>query len=118
MNDRFIYTADDLLRTLDDLLEARGGAWWDGFFADRSKPVPFFADRPDENLAEWFTDGLLAPGRVLELGCGPGRNALYLAGQGAASMPSTSRPRRSSGPGSGRGRPAPRWSSGAAPSLT
>jgi SAM-dependent methyltransferase len=82
MNDRFIYTTDDLLRALDDLLEARGGAWWDGFFADRSRPVPFFADRPDENLAEWFTDGLLAPGRVLELGCGPGRNALYLDGLG------------------------------------
>jgi SAM-dependent methyltransferase len=84
MADRFIVTTDDLLRTLDDLLEARGGAWWDGFFADRSKPIPFFADRPDENLAEWFSDGLLAPGRVLELGCGPGRNALYLDGLGCS----------------------------------
>ena len=82
MPDRFIYTTDDVLRTLDDLLEARGGEWWDGFFADRSKPVPFFADRPDESLVEWFGAGLLAPGRVLELGCGPGRNAVYLAGQG------------------------------------
>ena len=82
MPDRFIYTTDDVLRALDDLLEARGGAWWDGFFADRSKPVPFFADRPDESLVEWFGAGLLAPGRVLELGCGPGRNAVYLAGQG------------------------------------
>jgi len=80
--DRFIFTTDDVLRALDDLLEGRGGAWWDGFFADRSKPVPFFVEWPDENLVEWFGDGLLAPGRVLELGCGPGRNAVYLAGQG------------------------------------
>jgi SAM-dependent methyltransferase len=80
--DRFIYTTDDVLRALDDLLEARGGAWWDGFFADRSKPVPFFANRPDESLVEWFGAGLLAPGQVLELGCGPGRNAVYLAAQG------------------------------------
>jgi hypothetical protein len=43
--DRFVYTTDDMLRALDDLLEARGGEWWDGFFADRPKPVPFFADR-------------------------------------------------------------------------
>ena len=82
MPDRFICTTDDVLRALDDLLEARGGEWWDGFFADRSKPVPFFADRQDESLVEWFGAGLLAPGRVLELGCGPGRNAIYLAGQG------------------------------------
>jgi SAM-dependent methyltransferase len=57
-------------------------AWWDEFFADRAKPCPFFAEWPDENLVAWFRDGLLAPGRVLELGCGNGRNAVYLAGRG------------------------------------
>jgi SAM-dependent methyltransferase len=30
----------------------------------------------------WFEEGLLAPGRVLELGCGNGRDAAYLAGRG------------------------------------
>ena len=60
------------------------GAWWDEFFADRSKAIPFFAGQPDENLAEWFSSGLLGPGRVLELGCGNGRNATYLAGLGCA----------------------------------
>jgi SAM-dependent methyltransferase len=65
-------------------LPGTDGAWWDGFFADRSRGIPFFADQPDENLAEWFTDGVLEPGRVLELGCGNGRNATYLAGLGCA----------------------------------
>jgi SAM-dependent methyltransferase len=82
--DRFIYTRDDVLGMLDALLEARDGAWWNEFFADRSKPCPFFVEWPDENLAEWFGEGMLAPGRVLELGCDNGRNATYLASLGCS----------------------------------
>jgi len=84
MPDDFIYTTDDVLAMLDALLADRGGAWWGEFFADRSKPCPFFVDWPDESLAGWFADGRLAPGRVLELGCGNGRNATYLAGLGCS----------------------------------
>jgi SAM-dependent methyltransferase len=80
--EQFIYTSDDVLSMLDALLEARDGAWWDEFLAHPPRPVPFLVDWPDENLAEWFGGGLLAPGRVLELGCGRGRNAVYLAGLG------------------------------------
>src|SRR5262249_6344716 len=68
---------------LDALLASRDGTWWDGFFADRAKPCPFFTDKPDENLAGWFAGGLLEYGRVLELGCGNGRNACFLAQRGA-----------------------------------
>jgi SAM-dependent methyltransferase len=84
VQDPFIYTSDDVLRMLDTLLEGSGGAWWNEFFADRAKPCPFFAGWPDENLVAWFSEGLLTPGRVLELGCGHGRNATYLASLGCS----------------------------------
>ncbi len=73
---------DDDPRTLDALLEDRGGGWWSAFFTDRAERCPFLVDLPDENLVAWFGQGLLAPGRVLELGCGNGRNAVHLAGLG------------------------------------
>jgi SAM-dependent methyltransferase len=83
MPDPFVYTRDDVLRMLDTLLaEGNGGTWWDEFFAHPPRPVPFLVDWPDENLAEWFSQGLLAPGRVLELGCAHGRNAVWLASLG------------------------------------
>jgi len=71
---------------VDALLEDRGGDWWSAFFADRARdsanPCPFLVDWPDESLVAWFSQGLLAPGRVLELGCGNGRNAVHLASLG------------------------------------
>lgn len=77
-----VRTADDLLTLLDDLLAGQDGARWDAFFADRAAPCPFFVDVPDENLVEWCDTGLVTPGRVLELGCGNGRNAVHLARRG------------------------------------
>ena len=76
----------DDARELDALLEDRGGGWWSAFFADRARdsanPCLFLVDWPDESLVSWFREGLLAPGRVLELGCGNGRNAVHLASLG------------------------------------
>ncbi|MFE9770488.1 class I SAM-dependent methyltransferase [Streptomyces sp. NPDC005931] len=88
--DRNVRTVDDVLSLLDGLFapEAdrwteRGAGWWDDFYADRSRPVPFFVAKPDENLVSYLDRGLLpASGRALDLGCGPGRNALYLAARG------------------------------------
>ncbi|HEX3492149.1 MAG TPA: class I SAM-dependent methyltransferase [Streptosporangiaceae bacterium] len=86
-SDQFIYSGDDVLSMLDALLAEESAARWDEFHADRTRAIPFFTDSPDESLAEWLENGLLAPGgitpgRVLELGCGHGRNAAYLAGLG------------------------------------
>ncbi|WP_079249089.1 class I SAM-dependent methyltransferase [Streptomyces sp. IMTB 2501] len=87
--DRDIRTVEDVLRLLDGLFApgadrwTEGAAgWWDGFYADRNRPVPFFAAKPDENLVSYLDRGLIAPGRALDLGCGPGRNALHLAASG------------------------------------
>ncbi|MFD3654836.1 class I SAM-dependent methyltransferase [Streptomyces sp. NPDC058620] len=88
--DRNIRSVDDVLRLLDGLFApeadrwtAGGASWWDGFYADRSKAVPFFVAKPDENLVSYADRGLITPGgRALDLGCGPGRNALHLAALG------------------------------------
>jgi len=82
MLDKSIDTSGQTAGTDNAILQGTDCAWWDEFFTDRSRPVPFFGERPDENLAEWFTSGLLVPGRVLEFGCGNGRNAIYLASVG------------------------------------
>ncbi|WP_030595643.1 class I SAM-dependent methyltransferase [Streptomyces anulatus] len=87
--DRNIRTTDDVLTLLDDLFvpEAHrwttdASSWWDEFYGDRSKPVPFFVDKPDESLVSYVDRGLITPGRALDLGCGPGRNTHALASLG------------------------------------
>ncbi len=87
--DRDIRTVEDVLRLLDGLFApgadrwtAAGSSWWDRFYADRSRPVPFFAAEPDENLVSYVDRGLIAPGRALDVGCGCGRNAVHLAAAG------------------------------------
>lgn len=72
------------LAQFDDLLASRERPWWDAFYADRAKPCPFFTASPCESLAEWVGDGLIAPGRAIDLGCGSGRNAIFLARRGFA----------------------------------
>lgn len=78
---------------LDTLLADRQGQWWDALFSMRDKPpnrmeaspgytpIPFFVEKPDENLVKMFSSGELRPGKTLELGCGHGRNARYFAKQ-------------------------------------
>jgi SAM-dependent methyltransferase len=87
--DRNIRSLDDVLGLLDGLFApeadrwtAGAASWWDGFYADPSKPVPFFVAKPDENLVSYLDRGLITGGRALDLGCGPGRNALHLASRG------------------------------------
>ncbi|MBD0672129.1 class I SAM-dependent methyltransferase [Streptomyces sp. CBMA156] len=78
---RTIRTTEDVLTLLDGLFPP-AAPFWDRFYADRSAGRPFFAPEPDENLASYLDRGLLSPGRVLDLGCGAGRNAIHLASLG------------------------------------
>lgn len=89
---RTIRTIEDVLTMLDARFDAeadrwtdRGAAWWDDFYTDRGRSVPFFRPDPDESLVAWHEDGLLEVpdgGRALDIGCGPGRNSVWLAGRG------------------------------------
>ncbi|MFX4294638.1 class I SAM-dependent methyltransferase [Streptomyces bohaiensis] len=90
--DRTVRTVEDVFTLLDGLFASQsetgllatgdGRDFWDSFYTDRSRPVPFFVSKPDENLAAHLDRGLITPGRALDLGCGAGRNALYLASHG------------------------------------
>lgn len=72
------------IRNLNDLYEMLdtqfrpSKQFWDPFYSDRQKPIPFFPNKPDENLDLYIKSGMINKGRALELGCGPGRNAIYL----------------------------------------
>ncbi|WP_096155396.1 class I SAM-dependent methyltransferase [Bacillus sp. FJAT-45066] len=78
---RAILNYEDLLLLLDDFLREPKG-FWEEFYEDRNKEIPFFQIKdPDENLVEYFEKGN-NPNRVLEIGCGPGRNAVYMAKRG------------------------------------
>jgi SAM-dependent methyltransferase len=79
--DRHFRSVEDVLTFLDGFF-TRDAGWWDSFYADRDRNVPFFVAKPDENLVSYLDRGLVGPGRALDLGCGPGRNAVYLAGKG------------------------------------
>ena len=78
-----IYSHNDLLKMMDQLLKEQTRFEWDHFYLDRERNVPFFFNHPDENIVGYFEKSLFVPGsKVLELGCGPGRNAIYFAEKG------------------------------------
>jgi SAM-dependent methyltransferase len=82
LDDEVIITSDDILTMLDDILEKRDYEWWDKFYFDREKSIPFFKNIPDECLISYCTSNILNKGKALDIGCGNGRNSVYLAKQG------------------------------------
>ena len=84
MTTDFDHATPDTLRELDALLAGRENDWWDSFYAKRERPCPFFGTCPDESLAKWVDEGLVRPGKALDLGCGNGRNTVFLSRAGFA----------------------------------
>lgn len=67
----------DVLDALDDALPMKVN--WETFYTDGKRTPPFFQNKPDESLVSYFELRQLVAGRVIDLGCGFGRNALYMA---------------------------------------
>lgn len=72
---------EDLYELLDSLLR-EPTEFWNTFYKDKEKNVPFFCDKPDEHLVKYMERQIIKPRKVLEIGCGNGRNAIYLAQKG------------------------------------
>ena len=58
------------------------GVEWEHFYAQGKRTPPFLKNVPDENLVRYFKQGHFTTGRAIDLGCGIGRNAIYLAKMG------------------------------------
>ena len=60
----------------------RGGRWEELYRKAPEHDIPWEAGRPSPELMALVERGEVKPGRALDLGCGLGTNAIYLAGQG------------------------------------
>ena len=79
-SDRQNVLSSDVLNALDAALPMKIN--WDTFYTDGVRTPPFFQNKPDANLVRYFESGKLIPGKALDLGCGMGRNAIYMTQQG------------------------------------
>lgn len=88
-----VSTHDELLALLDDVVASAGrgdrsartaSTYWSTLIGTPGHPLA--TDLPDECLLDWSARGLLGDldgARVLDVGCGNGRNARWFAQQGA-----------------------------------
>ena len=76
-----IRSSDDILEMLDAFFPNEAERW-NKFFTELSISHPLASILPDEYLVSYLTEGRSHPGMALDIGCGNGRNAIYLANKG------------------------------------
>jgi SAM-dependent methyltransferase len=78
----FINNVDDIMDLLDSQAD---GVLWNDFYELRNHPANFILQNelPDENLVEFFQRNVPIASAI-EFGCGEGRNAIFMAKQGAS----------------------------------
>ena len=71
---------DDIMDFLDNKVASVA---WDDFYGERKFQAPFIQQNtmPDENLVEFLNNNIPIK-TAIELGCGEGRNAVYMAKKG------------------------------------
>lgn len=77
-----IASKEDTLEMLDKMLKKWDEQWWNDFYKDKEKPIPFFTQKPDEVLASLLEMDHRKKGKSLDIGCGNGRNAIFMAKNG------------------------------------
>ncbi len=82
MSEIIIRNNQDIDLMLDEMLEDKFGEWWDSFYSDKERQIPFLVNYPSENLIEYLDKYKIKPGFALDIGCGNGRNSMYLAQNG------------------------------------
>lgn len=75
----YIRCEQDLLDMLDEQLKEKNGEWWSDFYKKKGNKIPFYTDKPDENLVAFCQAHNIQPKKALDIGCGIGRNAKYLS---------------------------------------
>ena len=81
MKNKIIRSTEDVFETLDELFND-SFEYWNTVYQERPEYMSFLTNFPDENLVSYFNSEQLKTSKVLELGCGEGRNAIYMAKQG------------------------------------
>ena len=73
-----IFNIEDVKKMLDSLF-SDPQFWWNETYKYNPIKLPFITNMPDENLVSYHERNILKIGKALDIGCGQGRNTLFLS---------------------------------------